>query len=67
MKVKTYLKQLQELVKANPEFLEYECIYTSDDEGNHVDIAQGPCLVHWQPSEHMFESAEDGIPAICVN
>ena len=34
MKLKEFLENLNELVKENPQVLEYEVIYAKDDEGN---------------------------------
>ena len=35
MKLKEYLNELLELTKSNPQVLEFEVIYASDDEGNN--------------------------------
>jgi len=42
MKLKEYLKKLQEFVKDNPEVLEYEVIYAKDDEGNGYQSVNYP-------------------------
>jgi len=38
MKVKNLLKRLNSLVERKPEVLEFEAIYSSDDEGNSYHI-----------------------------
>lgn len=34
MKVNEYYAQLREMIKNNPKILDFECIYSIDDEGN---------------------------------
>lgn len=65
MKVRDYLQQLINLTDNNPEILDLDVIYTSDDEGNDVNYAHAPCVVGWVPKERCFD--EDGQPALCVN
>lgn len=66
MKVREYLQELIDLTNTMPEVLDMDVIYTSDDEGNDVNYANGPCITGWVPSERCFDS-ENGQPALCVN
>lgn len=52
MKLKEYLKSLNDFVENNPDCLEYEVISSSDDEGNSFNI------VHYSPSLGVFEDRE---------
>jgi len=48
MKLREYLDRLNEMIKENPECLEYDVITAKDDEGNGYDH------VHWTPSVGML-------------
>lgn len=53
MKLRQYLKELNELVKQYPEFLDLECVYSSDDEGN------GYKKVNFTGSPMQFEDMDE--------
>lgn len=66
MKLKDYLKQLNDLVKENPEILTMEVITSKDDEGNGFN------KVHYSPSFGHFDgdnydSNSRKINAVCLN
>lgn len=46
MKLKEYVQHLHELIALNPEALDYEVIYSADDEGNEFNKVNNiPSLV----------------------
>jgi hypothetical protein len=46
MKFKEYLDHLNKMAEENPEILEYETIYSHDDEGNEYQkVNHLPCLM----------------------
>ena len=53
MTLKDYLKELNRLVELHPESLEYEVIYSSDDEGNEY------AKVNYLPSRMSIDNIED--------
>lgn len=57
MKLKQYIKNLNEMVEANPSALEMTVVYSVDDEGNDYDT------VKYAPSLMTHE----GEQAICIN
>lgn len=67
MKLKEYLDHLNNLVKENPKILDFDVVYSSDDEGNYYG------MVHYAPSvgeydfEEPFNSESDSPNAICIN
>ena len=66
MKLKKYIKILNELVEKNPELLEAKVIYSIDDEGNaynHVNF--GPSTGHYDDGD--FDQESEDINAICIN
>lgn len=74
MKLKEYLEELQNMINDNPEILEYDLIYSSDDEGNSFDmISFGPSIqkfngentVHPDDIENYEESELTNV--ICLN
>lgn len=69
MKFKEYLKHLQKLAKVNPEALEYEVVYSSDDEGNFFQpVHMGPCVGHYTSSgDFDAEPPEEEKNAVCLN
>ena len=74
MKLKQYLEILNEMVKDNPEILEYDVIYSSDDEGNNFDFVNySPTVGEFKEEEfgrgyYTFNSqAEINKNAICLN
>ena len=54
MKLRDYIENLNKFVEENPEALELEVIYSSDDEGN--DFSR----VHYTPSKGIFEGGYRG-------
>ena len=55
MKLKDWLKDLNSMIAVNPEILEYELIYSSDDEGNsfHKVISE-PTLVQLEDVDKYY-------------
>lgn len=78
MKLKEYLKKIQEAVKENPSILEMEVIYSADDEGNayqKVHNEPTPCQIE-DINEYFLEMvgfeddeeiATEDCNAICIN
>lgn len=60
MKLRTFLAELNTLVKSNPEALDYNVIYSSDDEGNsyHNVHCTGALVKVEDLDEHHLEIAE---------
>ena len=47
MKLRQFLNEIEQMVKANPEKMDCEVIYSSDDEGNYYQkVHNSPCWVH---------------------
>lgn len=78
MKLKEYLANLKKLVEENPDSLEYEVIYSIDNEGNAYKrvYSWGPTLgIHDDNEFCIIEDDEDeddsytkdDINAICIN
>ncbi len=71
MKLEEYLKELNKLVKENPELLEAEVITSIDDEGNgfnRVFYTANPGF--FEDGEFIGESNEEKPPvinAVCLN
>ena len=74
MKLKTYIKNLQKLIKENPDALGYDVVYSKDDEGNGFQKVQfDPSIGEFSGRE--FDQEEDGDEwlqehsrnAICIN
>ena len=69
MKLKQYIKALESLAEKNPDALEYEVVYSKDDEGN------GFGCVHYAPSIGVYEDGEfdpnnlagEQCNAVCLN
>lgn len=63
--LKTYLEELNKLVKENPEFLELPVVYCSDDEGNdlHKVIMYAAPLNVEDVSQYFLELTEGDLPA----
>jgi len=70
MKLKDYIKGLQELIKDNPASKEYEVVYACDDEGNaYCQVHFLPSIGEWNEesqSFHVTRTPED-YNAICLN
>jgi hypothetical protein len=66
MKLKKYIKILNELVEKNPELLEAKVIYSIDDEGNNYNhVNFGPSPGHYDDGD--FDQESKDINAICIN
>ncbi len=66
MKLKTLIKHLTKLSENHPETLNYDVVYSADDEGNFVDVIRfTPTVQCWSKSERMFDS--DGKKVVCIN
>ena len=71
MKLKTYIESLQLLTKNHPERLDWEVIYSADDEGNaFLKVNFEPSLFQAEDlSQRYIESSEDTTTpnCICIN
>ena len=75
MKLKEYIKSLNALVEENPERLEFEVIYSADDEGNHYfPVIYEPTIGFHQGGEFYcpheledFDLSDEKPNSICIN
>ena len=69
MKLKDYKKQLDDLVKENPEILELDIVHSSDDEGNSFQLANfGPCMGNFEGDQFdAHAEIKSNTNAICIN
>lgn len=72
MKLRNYLLLLGEVVKNNPEVLDYEVITSGDDEGNSFNtVAFAPTIGHFSDrdfwSEDELEETDRDPNSICLN
>ena len=72
MKLKKYKEALDMLIKQHPEALEYEVIYSHDDEGNEFQkVHSTPVLVNVEniKDDRFLDLAEDGdkLNAVIMN
>ena len=75
MKLKELLENLTQIVKENPEALEFDVIYCVDDEGNgYSTVNYTPTLGVYQNGEFWsdcdlqdFNLEESQINSICIN
>lgn len=73
MKLKEFLKNINEMVEEDPTILEYDVVTCKDDEGNGYNIVfYDAHLGVWDEDEREFYSSEDEIDpndinAICLN
>lgn len=77
MKLKEYLKNLNEQVAKDPSLLELDLIYSSDDEGNHfnrvyftasVGFCDGEDFRDMESIEETFSKLDkDYVKVICLN
>ncbi len=75
MKLKEYLENLNELIKENPDALNYTVVAASDDEGNSfIEVVFAPSLGNFKNGE--FNDGDDGseeteeefiLNAVCIN
>ena len=71
MKFKEYVETINDLANSQPECLEYDTVYSTDDEGNNFHLVFfKPSVGRYDGVEFMQED-EDGQPpdlnAICIN
>ncbi len=76
MKLKEFLENLNELVKENPQALEYLVVSASDDEGNsYSEVVYDPNVGYFDSKEDDFTNEEafedweieEEVNAICIN
>ena len=66
MKLIDLMKKIETMVTDNPEILEYNLVYSSDDEGNNFNLVNfSPSLGEYIQGE--FESDSDNNNSICIN
>ena len=66
MKLKDYVEQLTQILEQNPEAMDYNVIYATDDEGNCFnDAIYPPCLGNFDGE--YFNSDSDNNNSICLN
>ena len=73
MKLRKFLNNIDNLVKEYPEILEYEVVYSEDEEGNGFNI------IYYEPSIGVYnkqdkefylgemELSQNDIKVICIN
>ena len=75
MKLKEFIKQLEELVEKNPEYREFEVVYSVDDEGNqYFPVEYEPSIGLYRDGEFYcshelkdFDLASEKPNSICIN
>jgi len=72
MKLSEYIIHLNTLVNKNPEILNYDVVYSSDDEGNYFGMVHYPPHIgeynHDDPfASVQFNPESDEPNAVCVN
>jgi len=66
MKLKEYIKNLQNLVDENPEAANYKVVYGIDSEGNGFDtVHHTPSLGNFKDGEFDQESKNKNV--VCIN
>jgi hypothetical protein len=66
MKLKQYLKQLNDLAKKHPEALEMDVVYSKDDEGNGFQhIYYAPNIGEFDGDD--FDDESENKNAVCIN
>ena len=67
MKLKDFVKNLNELIAARPETAEFDVVTSKDDEGNGFNLVYfDPQVGHYDSEEREFKS-EVVANAVCVN
>lgn len=67
MKIKTYIKKLQDIAKNNPDAI---VIYSSDEEGNSFnEVLREPEVIYYNRDEREINDVKyDGfVSAVCIN
>lgn len=69
MKLKEYLKALKKLAKENPQTLEFDVIYSSDDEGNDFQkTVYTPTIGKYSEEERTYETNDlSEANSVCLN
>lgn len=72
MKLKDYIKNLNDIISNNPETAEYDVIYSIDSEGNEFhNIYYSPTVGYYDDGEFVPEEQfeDDGfvVNSVCVN
>ena len=71
MKLKDFLKNINTLVKNNPNVLELDVVYSKDDEGNEFNkISYTPTLGVFDWEEREFSDEDiwlEDLNSICIN
>jgi hypothetical protein len=68
MKLKQYLRELNKLVDTHPEVLEFNVVYSCDDEGNRFDhVLYTPTIGTFDPIGLTFDSDVPKENAVCIN
>jgi hypothetical protein len=72
MKLKEYVQHLHELIALNPEALDYDVIYSADDEGNEynkLNFKPSLMLVSNINEDRFLEILEEGegFNTVCIN
>ena len=67
MKLRDYIKTLQDIAKENKEALDYPLIFAGDIEGNYFEeVHYHPAPVHFD-GENIDLTGERHVNAICIN
>jgi len=69
MKLKEYVKAINELLEKNPQAGDFLVIYSSDDEGNNFQpVYFEPCLMcAVNPEDRYLEITEGEPNMVCIN
>lgn len=68
MKLRDYIEQLNLIAEENPDVLEYDVIYSSDDEGNdYQKIHYGPSIGYYEDREFRQYDEDYEPNAVCIN
>lgn len=67
MKLKDFVKNLNELIATRPETAEFDVVTSKDDEGNGFNLVYfNPQVGHYDPEEREFKE-EIIANSVCVN
>ena len=73
MKLKEFLENFTELIKKNPEALDYEVVSSADDEGNSFGkVHFSPTIgifndCEFKDAEHVDDEYLSKVNAVCIN
>jgi hypothetical protein len=66
MKLKDYIKSLQNVIDEDPETADYKVVYAIDDEGNGFGlVGHSPTFGNYKDGE--FDTEDENINSICIN